>query len=630
MKRRFTGILFTVSLVVAMAGSARSDDGDDEGEGNARPRLDGEIKDLIKRIDPKRIRDNIEKLATFGTRNSCSTQLAPDPGRDNGTQGILASQDFIFAQFASIKGLSVAFAPFHHGNCPNSLTQNVVAWKVGKKHPERLVVIGGHLDSRSFGVIDTNPDTSALLAAVNAGPGTRVTENAPAGNDAAAQTTVVLEAARALARARFDNTVVFISFSGEEQGLFGSADAAGPAHDPNNPFGSTRLAEITGIKDAKVIAMLNNDISGGDNVANTGDDFSAFRLYAAGTPRERTSTAEDGTSDNTSPSRGLMRFIATFGVPFVDGFNMRPLLREDRPGRASDQASFIANRVPAVRFIESHECSSSPVDNSCPAALDPNDPNSALTNGRPCPSPWAALPRQDARHNCLHTNFTPAPATLRGVDVSVKICRNDDERAHGVVIPNTPNVKDPLFVLNKTLFEGCVDDTSDNPFHNFQRQHAPNDRPEFPTANYEAKIAKVMTATLASLARAPNAPVNFVASGDAAHGVTVTFSAAPGDKVEKFIVAARAITGCASVPVQPPCENFYRARVRVEADDDAAVVSAFVTPQQLKMGPGDTFFISVSAQGDGGHESLFAYPEFRCDGSGCAIPAGASNITASK
>jgi hypothetical protein len=38
----------------------------------------------------------------------------------------------------------------------------------------------------------------------------------------------------------------------------------------------------------------------------------------------------------------------------------------------------------------------------------------------------------------------------------------------------------------------------------------------------------------------------------------------------------------------------------------------------------------VSAQGDGGHESLFAYPEFRCDGSGCAIPAGALNITASK
>ena len=609
MKRRFTGIVLSMSLVVAMAGSARSDDGDDEGEGNARPKLDGEIKELIKRIDPARIHENIEKLATFANRNSCSQNLAPNPGVDNGTKGILASQDFVFAQLAANKGLKVAFAPFVHPNCPNSLTQNVVAWKVGKKHPERLVVIGGHLDSRSFGVLDANPDTAALLAAVNAGPGTRVTENAPAGNDAAAQTTVVLEAARVLSRGNFDNTVVFISFSGEEQGTFGSADVARPG----------RLAQITGIPNATVVAMLNNDISGGDNVANTGDDFSAFRLYSPGTPRERGSRAEDGTTDNTSPARGLMRFIATFGVPFVDGFTMRPVLREDRPGRGSDHGPFLANGIPAVRFIESHECSSSPVDNSCPAALDPKDPNSALTNGRPCPSPWAALPRSDARHNCQHTNFAPAPATLRGVDVSVRICRNDDERAHGVVIPNTPNVADPLFVLNKTLFEGCVDDTADNPFHNFQRQHAPNDRPEFPTAGYEAKIAKVMTAALASLARAPNAPVNFVASGDATHGVTLTFNAAPGDKVEKFIVAARATS-----------ENFYRARVRVEAEGRRGSVTAFVTPQQLEMAPGQSFFISVSARGDGGHESLFAYPEFRCDGSGCAIPAGALDITASK
>ena len=33
-----------------------------------------------------------------------------------------------------------------------------------------------------------------------------------------------MEAAAALARAHFDDTLVFISFSGEEQGLFGSAD----------------------------------------------------------------------------------------------------------------------------------------------------------------------------------------------------------------------------------------------------------------------------------------------------------------------------------------------------------------------------------------------------------------------
>jgi len=365
--------------------------------------------------------------------------------------------------------------------------------------------------------------------------------------------------------------------------------------------------------------MLNNDISGGDNIANRVEDgdFAAFRLYSAGTPRERSSIAEDGTTDNTSPSRGLMRFVATFGVPFVDDFTMRPFLREDRPGRGSDQTSLINNRVPAVRFIESHECSSSPVDNSCSATGDP------LVAGRPCPSPYAALPRTDPRHNCLHTNFvcpvqprgTPVPlsctingtATTNGTVIipKTRVCANDDERAHGIVL-------DASAGPTKYLNEGCVDDTSPNPFHNFQRQHAPNDRPEFPVANYEAKIAKVMAATLASLARAPNAPVDFAAAGNSTSGVRVTFNAAPGDKVEKFIVAARGKD-----------ENLYRARVRVEG------TNAFVTPQQLKMAPGEIFFISVAAQGDGNHESLFAYPEFRCDATKCEIPANALRITCS-
>ncbi|HEY2031429.1 MAG TPA: M28 family peptidase [Myxococcales bacterium] len=611
MRRASFGLVPALSLVLAGLG-ARAD------QGNAAPHLDGEVNGLVNRIDPARIQDRIEHLATFGTRNACST---PDNNPNlKPTQGILASQQFVFDQFSAIKGLHVAAvssdsaaqqAHFLHGNCPTSPTQNVVAWLPGKTHPERLVVIGGHLDSRSFGVLDVNPDTSQLLASV--GATAPVLENAPAGDDAGAQSTLVLEAAAALARSQFDNTIVFIVFSGEEQGLFGSADTAQNAGAAI--AAPSRLEGITGIKGAKVVAMLNNDISGGDNLANTGDDFSAFRLYAAGTPREQSTRAEDGTADSTSPARGLMRFIATFGVPLVDGFNMRTFLREDRPGRGSDQTSYLNNQVPAVRFIESHECSSSPVDNSCPATIIPADPNnSALTNGRPCPSPFAALPRTDLRHNCLHTNFV-VRGTVDGVDVSTKVCKNDDERAHGVVIQPTTvtSQNDPLFVLNKTLFEGCIDDTAANPFHNFQRQHAPNDRPENPTADYEARIAKVMTATLAHLARAPNAPVNFAASGNANDGVNVTFNAAPGDKAEKFIVAARPVTA-----------NFHTGRVRVDGS------GAFVTPQQLGIAPGQAFFISVSAIGNGNHESLFAYPEFRCDATGCTVPAGALNITATK
>jgi len=583
--------------------SVRADE-DDDGDD---PHLDGQISELIRRVDPARIQDRIEEYGTFGTRNSCST-IDQNPNlKEN--QGINAAQDLVFAQFSAIKGLSVTFAPYIHGNCKGSPTRNVVAWLPGKKHPERMIVIGGHLDSRTFNVLDVAADTTALLVDAGA-PNANVLAMAPAGNDAAAQTTVVLETAAALARGQFDDTLVFISFSGEEQGLFGSADIATNAGAAL--AAPSRLEQVTGIKGAKVVAMLNNDIPGGDNTSNTGDDFHAFRLYASGTPRERSSIAEDGTSDNTSPARGLMRFIATYGVPHVEHFAMRPELREDRPGRGSDQTSFLNNQVPAVRFIESHECSSSPVDNSCPAVVDPTDPNSALHNGRPCPSPYAALPNTDPRHNCLHTNFAGGHPTLDGVDVGARVCTTADERAHGIVITGTPTPADPLFILNKTLFEGCVDATAFNPFHNFQRQHAPNDRPEFPTADYVAKIAKVMAATMGQLGRAPNPPT-FTATGDAIHGVNVTFAAAPGDKVEKFIIAAR-----------PTTENFYTGRVRVHGS------SAFVTPRQLHIHGGQPFFISVSALGEGQHESLFAYPEYRCDASGCVVPAGALDITVSK
>jgi len=611
-------------------------------QGNAEPKLDRQIKDLISRIDPARIQTTIEKLATFGNRNTCSSNLAPNPGVDNGTKGILAAQDFVAAQFAANKGLKVAFDPFPINRTPptkpgdppltcptnpNAVTNDVVAWKTGKKHPERLVVIGGHLDSRSFGVADTDPDTSGLIriaiantpADLRAGArlpdpdandglgGIRVTANAPAGDDAGAQTSLVLEAAHALAGGEFDDTIVFISFSGEEQGLFGSAGAARPGHLHQLIFGNNVPSG------AQTVAMLNNDISGGDNLANRGNDFGAFRLYAGGVPRERNSTAEDGTPDNTSPQRGLMRFIATFGVPFVDGFKMREQLREDRPGRSSDQVSFVTSGsgVPAVRFIESHECSSSPVDNSCPAS-DPNDPG-LLTSGRPCPSPFAALRRTAQQHNCLHTNFVCTPGTTplasctgtSTIIPATRLCLTDDERAHGVVLnPATPAGASPTHYLN----EGCVDATSPNPFHNFQRQHTPNDRPEFPTADYEAKIAGVMSATLASLARAPNPPT-FEASGNA-NAVTLTKITAQADNVNKFVVAARLTTS-----------NFHnKDRVPVVG------TSATVTPKQLGIHEGESFFISISAVDDVGHESLFAWPEYRCDAAGCVAPATWNNL----
>jgi Peptidase family M28 len=454
---------------------------------------DPDIAAILSNVDSNRIQNTALTLQNFRTRQSCSDQ--PEPGH-----GVTAARDFILAQYKSIPGLQVRLDPFVHAGCPSAPTFNVIAWLPGK-HRNRLVIIGGHYDSRTTLVTDSASD-------------------APGGNDSGAQTAVVLELARVFAGHAFDSTIVFMSFSGEEQGLFGSASIAANL---NRYF-----------EEPQVVAMLNTDIPGGDQAANTPADLQNFRLYSPGIPRERLSTDPDGTTDNTSPARGVMRYVGTWGGAYVPSITMAPKLREDRPGRASDHVSFLNNAYPAVRLMETFECSPSPVDNSCGGPL-------------PCPPP------------------ANVPA----------FC------------------KDTTFITT--------------------HQHSPNDQVQFITPTYAATIAQVMAAVAGSLARAPASPQGFKANGNALQGVRIKFDEIEDSHVDHLVVAARSVN-----------ENFYRQRLSISGGEEHPVIS----PQALGLTPGDSFFVSVAAVDKLGHESLFAYPEVRCDSSACAIPPYAYNVTA--
>jgi hypothetical protein len=448
-------------------------------------KTDPEISAIVSNVNSKNILNTATTLQNFRTRQSCSGE--PEKGH-----GVTAARDYVFKQYSAISGLTVRLDQFTHPNCPSSPTYNVIAWLPGA-HPNRLMIIGGHYDSRTTNVYDN-------------------TSNAPGGNDSGAQTGVVLELARVLAGHNFDATIVFMSFSGEEQGLYGSGSiAANLSRYFTNP---------------EVIAMLNTDIPGGDKSANKPADLKQFRLYSPGIPRERLATDPDGTTDNTSPSRGAMRYVGTWGSAYVTSIAMVPELREDRPGRASDHASFIDNGYPAVRMMERFECSPSPVNNSCPAPFFP------------CPPP-----------------------------------------------PQIPAFcKDPNFITT--------------------HQHSPHDLVKFITPTYAATIAQVMAASAASLARAPGSPQNFNAHGNAVQGIRIKFDDPAGGNVDHFVAAARTIQ-----------ENFYRKRIIVTHD-----THRLISPQELGLQPGDSFFVSVAAVDKVGHESLFAYSEVRCDSSACKIP----------
>ncbi len=461
---RLYSALFVISGALACKGDSSSrppasDAALIDSGGDAAPAtltLDPEISTMSNHADADRITTTIKTLAGFGTRNSCSDA-------SNTTQGIGAARDWIQAQMSAIGGLQVQLNPYDQTGCGATALprHNVVGYLPSTTHPERLIVIGGHYDSRTVNVADgTSP--------------------APGANDSGSQTSVVLEVARAMAGSSFDASLVFVAFGGEEQGLVGSASLA-------KNIGTVFAG-------AKVEAMINCDIVGGDSTSNGAASLQQFRIYSPGTPREIASG--DGTPDDTSPSRGLMRYVGTWGAAYVPDMAMIPKLREDRPGRGGDHESFIDQGIPGVRFIE----------------------------------PVEALPHQ----------------------------------------------------------------------------HTSNDLFAYVTPAYTSRVAKVVIAVGASLARAPSAPSAFVASASA-----LTWTAPAYGKVDHYVVAARAVT-----------ENFYRRRVI------ASATSMTAEPSDLGLDPGAAYFVSVAAVDAAGHESLFAYPEYRCDSTGCVVPPDAMNITA--
>jgi hypothetical protein len=431
--------------------------------------VDSDIAAIVASVSSARLSQSIQTLVAFGTRSSCSTSTS-------NTQGIVPARDWIKAQFDAIGSLTTSLYTYTQTGCAQPfMRDDVVAVHPGMTQPGRLIVVGGHYDSRTLSVSDgTSP--------------------APGANDSGSQTAVVLELARIFAGHSFDATLVFVAFAGEEQGLVGSKALA------------QNIDAV--VPHADVVAMLNCDIVGGDSTMNNATTLQQFRLYSPGTPREVNASLPDGTTDDTSPSRGLMRYVATWGSAYVPSMSIVPELREDRPGRGGDHESFIAAGFPGVRFIETIE-----------------SPNAGTT----------------ASH-----------------------------------------------------------------------EHSPNDLQMYVTPVYTARIAQVVASVAASLARAPAAPGSITASGTAM-AATLGWTAPSSGAVDHYVVAGRPVT-----------ENFYHTRVGV----DAGQASAVVTPTALGVDPANPYFVSVAAVDAAGHESLFAYPEYRCDTSGCVVPTAALNITA--
>ncbi len=114
------------------------------------------------------------------------------------------SERYIYEQFLAMGFTDVELDPFTFSSTTG---RNIIATLPGTVTPEKIIIVGGHMDA-------TSPQASS---------------NAPGANDNGSGTAGVLTVAEILKDYTFKSTIKFIAFSGEEQGLVGSAHYASQA-----------------------------------------------------------------------------------------------------------------------------------------------------------------------------------------------------------------------------------------------------------------------------------------------------------------------------------------------------------------------------------------------------------------
>jgi hypothetical protein len=266
-----------------------------------------------------RLKASVAALVGFGTRHTLSSTT--DPKR-----GIGAARTWAAQQFATIgrdcggcitvERISRRFTgPRAPGGV---MVEDVLGIQPGRD-PNRVIIIGGHIDSRVTDVMDATSD-------------------APGANDDASGVALVLETARLLSKRKFDATIVYVAFSAEEQGL----------------WGAELLADTAATRGWQVSAMLNNDIVGNSIGQGGVRDANRVRVFSEGIrasedlPQQQRRRGEGGEDDG--PSRALAKTIDGIAESIPGGFDVVIDRRPDRFGRGGDHEPFLKRGYPAVRF----------------------------------------------------------------------------------------------------------------------------------------------------------------------------------------------------------------------------------------------------------------------------------------
>jgi hypothetical protein len=303
------------------------------------PRRDAAIQAAMKDVSSAQMKATLQKLVSFGTRNTISTAT---PEEIKAGHGIGAAREWIRSEFQRYSDacggcLEVKEDRFTEPAAaripqPTEIV-NVYAILHGTdpEAAKHIYLISGHYDSRGTDVLDANAP-------------------APGANDDGSGVATVLEAARVLSKRKFPGTIIFLAVAGEEQGL----------------YGSKHFAKMAKEQDWQIEGVLNDDTVGGDKSPG---QKNLLRVFAEGIPLVDLQKQGDiralrvirGLGDeNDSNSRELARYInqvAKTYQPTLPASAVEPvtIYRPDRYLRGGDHTSFNEQGYAAVRLTEWRE-----------------------------------------------------------------------------------------------------------------------------------------------------------------------------------------------------------------------------------------------------------------------------------
>ena len=219
---------------------------------------DPEIENYVSQISADSLKSHIQKLVSFGTRHTMSSTT-------DKKQGIGAARSWVLSKFRTYaKNSGGRMEVFLQNqdlqpdgkriNKVTNLGNSVAILRGTDPNDKRIFIISGHLDSRVSEVMNANDD-------------------APGANDDGSGVGAVIEAVRVLSKSKFPATLIFVAFSGEEQGL----------------LGAKMMAETAKKENWQIEGVLNNDMIGNTLSSDTHlTNANQLRVFSEGLPAYQT------------------------------------------------------------------------------------------------------------------------------------------------------------------------------------------------------------------------------------------------------------------------------------------------------------------------------------------------------